>query len=1144
MSAAPSVERPETDPSSPSGTSTPRRRGTGRGGSERAASARTVAAERIAQWSGRLLTLAAIVSLLAIPFRHVRVFDWATDLVSAFNVPADPSLFVVLLVLALAGAVRRRFKAAHTALVAVMILAVIDDANVAVLLTFYSDQVSFRADHGIHVARVIAWSVLAVGAVTLIVVAWSRRAYTAELARRSVRVALGVLFGGLLTSFVITFALTSVFPRSLRGLDEVALWSFRSTLGDRARLDTPLLEGHEGHHLIYVLAGSMSAIALVLAMVTLYRANRDNEFVDADEELRVRQLLLCHGEDDSLGYFATRRDKSVVFSADGKAAVTFRAVGSVSVASADPIGAVESWPGAVQAWLENCRTHSLHAAVLAASEAGSKVYRAAGLKSLSIGDEAIIDVDDFTLRGTSMKPVRQAVNRVTAAGYTISMRRHSELSPDELAEVQRLAEAWRGEETERGFSMALNRVGDPVDGRCLLVAAHDADGTIRGFLSFVPWGLRGVSLDLMRRDRAAENGINEFLVARLIEAAGDLGIRRVSLNFAVFRSVFSGAEREGAGPVTRVSDAVLSFASKFYQLESLYRSNQKYHPQWVPRMLCYHPSLTVMRAAVAVGVAEGFLPHMGPKFLVGTKTPDEQPVRDDPAFVRAVAELERDLLVARAPAPKLNDQQRTRLDKLATIRASGHEAYPVSVERTHRVAEICSAHTGLAAGARTGETVSIAGRVRAIRDLGGVEFAVLEDDRARIQIVSDADIATTGEHDRFRRSVDTGDLIAVTGEVIASRTGELSVAMSRWTMAGKCLNPMPQLTAELSDDVRVRDRPLDLLTNPSAVELLQKRSHGVRALRDTLHAHAFLEVETPMLQTVHGGASARPFKTHINAYDQKLFLRIAPELYLKRLCVSGMGAIFELNRNFRNEGADATHNPEFTSLEAYQAYGDYNSMRELTRELILAMAVAVNGEPVALQRSESGDVEKVRLDGTWPIVTVHEAVSRACGTSLSSASTAAEVAAVCAQHGVETTGDMPAGKMVMELYEALVEKQTRFPTFYCDFPIEVSPLARKHRSDPRLTEQWDLVGFGAELGTAYSELTDPVDQRERLTRQSMAAAGGDPEAMALDEDFLHALGYAMPPTGGLGLGVDRLVMMLCGVPIRPTLTFPFVRPQT
>ncbi|GAA2053162.1 bifunctional lysylphosphatidylglycerol synthetase/lysine--tRNA ligase LysX [Williamsia deligens] len=1136
MSAAPTLDRPEGPDARPPSASAPSRRV--RPDRSRR---REHIAEQIALWSGRLLTLAAIVSLLSIPLRHLRVTDVVTDILGALNLPAEPSIFVVCLVFALAGAVRRRFKGAHTALMLVMALSVLDD--LLALITFYTDDVTVEDAYGqFRTSTVTASVVLVVGVVVLIAVAYSRRAYTAELAPGSVRTALAVLVGGFATSFAVTFVLTVLFPHRLRGMDEKAVWALRSTFGDRADLGDAVLQGHDGHHWVYACAGWMSAIALVLALVTLYRSNRDNSFVDAEQELGVRELLLRFGEEDSLGYFATRRDKSVVFSPDGRAAVTFRVVGSTSVASADPIGDRDAWPAAAQEWLRNCRIHSLHAAVLAASEAGGRVYREAGLKTLAIGDEAIIDVDDFSLRGQSMKPVRQAVNRVTAAGYTTTIRRHSDLTPEQLAEVERLADEWRGEETERGFSMALNRVGDPVDGRCLIICAHDSEGRIRAFLSFVPWGLRGVSLDLMRRDRAAENGVNEYLVARLIEASHDLGVRRISLNFAVFRSVFSSAEREGAGPVTRAVDGVLGFASRFYQLESLYRSNQKYHPVWVPRLLCYHPSLTVMRAAVAVGVAEGFLPHLGPKFLVGDKTPEEQPRRTDPAFLARVAELDDRFLVARAPAPRLNDQQRARMSKLERIRAEGDEAYPVSVPRTHRVAEIVEAHAGVGASERTGVTVSVSGRVRAIRDLGGVEFVVLEDDRARIQIVSDPAVAGRAAHDAFRRRVDTGDLISVTGEVAGSRSGELSIAMSSWRMAGKCLNPMPALGAEIGDDVRVRDRPLDLLTNPDAVDLLQKRSRGVRALRQTLQDSGFDEVETPMLQTVHGGASARPFKTHINAYDQQLFLRIAPELFLKRLCVSGMGAIFELNRNFRNEGADATHNPEFTSLEAYQAYGDYNSMRVLTRELILAMAVAINGAPVAYQPDENGVRQEVRLDGTWPIITVHEAVSRACGTSVTSTSSSAEVGAVCAAHGVEVPSDMSAGRMVMELYEALVEKQTRFPTFYCDFPKEVSPLARQHRSDPRLTEQWDLVGFGAELGTAYSELTDPVDQRDRLTRQSMQAAGGDPEAMSLDEDFLHALGYAMPPTGGLGLGVDRLVMMLTGVTIRPTLTFPFVRP--
>jgi lysyl-tRNA synthetase class 2 len=274
-----------------------------------------------------------------------------------------------------------------------------------------------------------------------------------------------------------------------------------------------------------------------------------------------------------------------------------------------------------------------------------------------------------------------------------------------------------------------------------------------------------------------------------------------------------------------------------------------------------------------------------------------------------------------------------------------------------------------------------------------------------------------------------------------------------------------------------------------------------------------------------------------------LYLRIAPELYLKRLCVGGMRRIFELNRNFRNEGADASHNPEFTSLEAYEAYGDYTTMRELTREVILAMAVAVNGRAVAVRPSAGGGFEEVDLTRPWPVLTVHEAVSGAAGVSLTPGASRSEVAAVCARHGVRCDPDASAGQLVMALYEALVEKQTVYPTFYCDFPVEVSPLARKHRTDPRLTEQWDLVAFGTELGTANTELTDPIDQRDRLTRQSIQAAAGDLDAMQLDEPFLSALGYAMPPTGGLGLGVDRLVMILAGANIRATLAFPFVRPQ-
>jgi lysyl-tRNA synthetase class 2 len=296
-------------------------------------------------------------------------------------------------------------------------------------------------------------------------------------------------------------------------------------------------------------------------------------------------------------------------------------------------------------------------------------------------------------------------------------------------------------------------------------------------------------------------------------------------------------------------------------------------------------------------------------------------------------------------------------------------------------------------------------------------------------------------------------------------------------------------------------------------------------------------VETPILQRVHGGANARPFITHSNAYDMRLYLRIAPELFLKRLAVGGVERVFELGRDFRNEGVDATHNPEFTMLEAYEAYGDYVSMRALTRDLVLAAAIAAHGAPVARR----GDVE-VDLSGEWPVVPVYEAISLALGEKIAPDTSLERLRELARSASVPVQPSWDAGHVVLEMYERLVESQTVEPTFYTDFPTEVSPLTRAHRNDPRLAERWDLVAFGMELGTAYTELIDPVEQRRRLTAQSLLAAGGDAEAMELDEEFLHALEYAMPPTGGLGIGIDRLVMLLTGRTIRETVPFPLARP--
>jgi len=394
--------------------------------------------------------------------------------------------------------------------------------------------------------------------------------------------------------------------------------------------------------------------------------------------------------------------------------------------------------------------------------------------------------------------------------------------------------------------------------------------------------------------------------------------------------------------------------------------------------------------------------------------------------------------------------------------------------------------------------------------------------------------------------VDLGDLIEVTGPMGHSRNGTRSVLAHQWRMVGKCLRPLPEKWKGLTDpEARVRARYVDLVINPVARGLIQARSDILHSIRETLFNKGFLEVETPILQQIHGGANARPFRTHINAYDLDLYLRIAPELYLKRLCVGGVERVFELGRAFRNEGVDFSHNPEFTLLEAYQAHADYLTWIGGCRELIQNAAMAANGSQVVM-RPDGGDkgaLEPVDISGDWAVKTVHDAVSEALGEHVDPDTDPGRLRLLCDGAGIPYLSHWDAGALVLEMYEHLVEGRTEAPTFYTDFPTSVSPLTRPHRSRRGVAERWDLVAWGVELGTAYSELTDPVEQRRRLQQQSLLAAGGDPEAMELDEDFLAAMEYAMPPTGGLGVGVDRVVMLITGRSIRETLPFPLAKPR-
>jgi lysyl-tRNA synthetase, class II len=1087
-----------------------------------------------------VVQLACVASLVVlVAGNHPELGD---DIVGAFGwvgLPVDGNLFIALTFAVLGGALRRRKRTALWILVLWEVLSLLLGAAWQLALIVAPDLVS---DPDAPPDPSLFWQLSIANALSVLIVAFLvliRPAFPARLAPGAWRRALGVLVGGLAALSLVGWGLVALFPGTLRGTTDKLLWATNEATGSTLSL-RPLGLTSAGPDWLSVLLGLLGALVAVLALLVFFRSERGRRQLTSDEELRIRDLLADHGEQDSLGYFATRRDKSVVFAPSGRAALTYRVVGGTSLASGDPVGDVEAWPEAVQAWLTEARRYGWQPGVLGASERGATVYTAAGLRALEIGDEAVVDVREFRLAGPARRTLRQAVSRVRRAGYTTTVRRHAEIPAEEMDHLLDLAQRWRGAQTERGFSMALGRLGDPADGRCVMVEAYDAQGRLRGLLSFVPWGRHGLSLDLMRRDRAAENGLNEYMVTELVGAAGRLGVRRVSLNFAMFRAVFEEGEKVGAGPVLRAWRAVLALASRFFQLESLYRSNAKYGPDWLPRYICYSRGRKLPRVGIVAGVAEGFLPSPRLRRRSGDRALGRGELEAE--YAARVREID-----SRAPAPpdvRRPQQVRVRVDKLAALRDAGIDPYPVGFARDEPLRSVADAFGDLPADHRTGYHTAVAGRVVALRDLGGLCFARLRDGSGELQVMLSADrIGTTGLA-QWRSLVDLGDHVGVTGEVGTSRRGELSVLAKSWTVTAKCLHPLPDKRKGLADEeTRLRSRYLDLAVNPESAAMLRVRSAVVRSVRDHLQGRDFLEVETPMLQTVHGGATARPFITHINAYDTRLYLRIAPELYLKRLCVAGVDRVFELNRNFRNEGADATHNPEFTMLEAYQAYADYLTMRDLAADLVRAAAVAAHGRPVALRPGPDGALVEHDLSGEWRVVPVYEAVSAALGEAVDPGTPAGRLHELLRAAGVDAGDEPSAADAVLAAYEALVEPTTVEPTFYVDFPADVSPLTRPHRADPRLAERWDLVAFGMEVGTAYSELTDPVEQRRRLAEQSLRAASGDVEAMELDEDFLRALEHGMPPTGGLGMGVDRLVMLLTGATIRQTVLFPFVRPS-
>jgi len=1061
-------------------------------------------------WTGRVLQLVA-VTMLVIAFSDVVLPEgvyWATSYFAVLGLSPEPFVFNAVLLFVVGSAAKRRLRGAMLFLILFELPTVL--MPVVNLISVGPRNATFFAEGG--TADLVAAAV-AVGFIALLIAA--RREFSARAEPASYRRALAVFVCGVAVAVVVGGLLSQYADPSI-SVSDGWWWSLHAATGIYP--SDWLLDGSADRLStgVELAVTSLSASALLLALWVLLRSARQRRLVTEVEELGVRRILRTSRSEDSLAYFATRRDKSVVFSTDRRAAVSYRVVNGVALASGDPLGPEGAWVAATEEWLKVVQGYGWRPAVLAATERGADHYARYGMRGVSLGDEALLHVDgarrDAVLRSPHIDAARRRARR---AGYTVKIRRQRDLAPEALERIEALAELWRGAESERGFSMALSRMGDPSDGDSLIVTAHDGSDEIMALLVFVPWNGDGISLDVMRRSPNAVNGTTEFLVATLLAEAETLGLRRISLNFAVLRDVLVRGARVGAGPLLRAKRRILLLLSRRWQLESLRRANEKYEPDWRPRFLMWSRHTSLGGVMLAVARVEGFAGSAGSR-RAGAGTPRSA------AFLKALAAERARTEPRDGSAAPLSP----RAAEVLAMRAGGEEPYPAVVPRTHALAELRAHLSGRA---------SVTGRIIGRRRHGGIAFLDLIENHTPFQVIATAHDTAGYEALRHAR---LGDIVSVTGEATLSDTGEPSLLAESWVTASKSLRQPPDRRMGLTDpEAQVRQRHVHLASSDEAAGLLRARSRAVRALRDRLVDESYMEVETPILQRIHGGANARPFRTHINAYHRDLSLRIAPELALKRLIVAGFPQVFEIGRNFRNEGVDSTHNPEFTAMEAYRAFADYTDMRELAERLVKDMVVAAAGSPTLL----TADGTRVDVSGSWRVVTVCDALTERIGVPISIDLELGVLRELCAVYRVSVTDEDTAGTLRERLHEELVEPETVLPTFYTDFPSDTSPLARPHRRIEGLSERWDLVALGMELGTAYSELVDPIEQRRRLTAQSLRAAGGDPEAMELDEDFLAALEFGMPPTGGLGLGVDRIVMAATGATIRQTLAFPFVR---
>lgn len=1061
------------------------------------------------RWESTIIFTTVKISILwlfiGLIMRLVNV-DWVENTAVwfyLFSLPSFPSLFTfIFLMILLSGMFRRQ----RIALVLYLVFFQLYYAAINIFMVIF-----YLADNTDEDAQYLAYLTLIPLTFSIFFLILGVRALPDFPAKvhGNWRPAITVLVVGILSGY--TLILTIFYVAYDYEIRSVSLWSFFASMGF-APVEFSFAPGVESPRALRLVGEVVASLSVFAAMILLLRSVNGPQGT-VEEHMATRRILLSPPSEDSLGYFATNDDRSIVFSDNGRAAVSFRVINGVCIAAGNPLGDVQSWPEAIRAFNDVAKRNGWIPAAASISEPGARAYADAGMRIMPMGDEAIIDTTRFDLK--ELAPVRKTVNALKRKGYTVRIQHQAALSEHERRQLQFVANQWRRGD-ERGFTMASGRVADPRDGRTVAVTALDPAGEMVGLLTFVPWGRRGLSLDVMRRHPDAPSGLTELMVAELAKEGTAMNIDKFSLNFVVLREVMEKGQSVAAAWWQKALLKLLVFSSRWWQIQSLYQSNVKYQPQWQARYLAVNQGLHTARMLLAFASGEGFLPRYTPPL----------PRLGDPEEIR---KLETQLLHSRCCQQRLTLEQKIRRVKLRQLQALGGSGYPPAVARTHSLRQL--------AGLTQGSTVSVAGRIHHIRCHGGVIFADLEEDGTFYQVVLEREqLQGTCQHlSRFHRLVSRGDIVSFTGAVGTSRNGTASVLATEWVIAAKSLVGFPTHSLK-NPHLRARQRHMDLATNMDARGMIIARAKVIDAVRQTLRHEEFMEAETPILQTIHGGANARPFRTHIRAYDEDLTLRIAPELYLKRMIVGGIPKVFELGRNFRNEGVDSTHNPEFTALEVYEAYGDWVTMRELAQTIIRAAAVAVHGS--ASVTLDDGQV--IDLAQPWPVVPVYEAVGQAVGCTITPDDCVDQHRHVARKYGINPGS---VGELVDELYEQLVEPATVNPTFYSWFPAESSPLARADTQEPLTAQRWDLVACGMELGTAYSELSDPLEQRERLTKQSLLAAGGDPEAMEVDEGFLAALEFGMPPTGGLGIGIDRLVMFLLQCSIREVLAFPFVKPE-